>query len=424
MAADPKANAAAFGRRLKEARDARNESLREIQRRSGLNSGYLSQLENGKIVHPSPSILQKVAAGYRLRFEDVLAWLGYVPSESSPVTPNQAVALSTVSALGDPSDDELQALKAIVEILQKSRSSPYTPPSDLPLDAETVAEVRRYTIALLNEAGALGERPTPLENVREAARLVVSGEITLDPLDRNRLVERFGQWVNVAWKRLQGAFDYRASAIWLAPGLHEMKRRFVLSHEIGHAILPAHEKTFAYIDDFTRLPPFARDLFEREANEAAVQILFQGGQATDEFDSSAPTLDEICRISTTFGASVISTARFVVETSRRPVAVALAHRRASGGLGPTHIYASPSFAGTFGWSAATAPPEARQALRTSFAGGTETWIVKNRRDEPRIANVDKMFTGYAAIALIVPESKTKAIGRSLRNAASAVRLPH
>jgi transcriptional regulator with XRE-family HTH domain len=422
--ADPKANAVAFGRRLKEARDGRNESLREVQRRSGLNSGYLSQLENGKIVHPSPSILQKVAAGYRLRFEDVLAWAGYVPSESSPVTPNQAVALSTVSALGDPSDDELQALKAIVEILQKNRSSSYAAPSDLPLDAETVAEIRRYTVALLKEAGAVGERPTPLEDIREAARLVVAGEITLDPRDRNRLVERFGQWVNVAWKRLQGAFDYRASAIWLAPDLHEMKRRFVLSHEIGHAILPAHEKTFAYVDDFTRLPPFARDMFEREANQAAVEILFQGGQATDEFDSSPPTLDEICRISTAFGASIISTARFVVETSKRPVAVAIAHRRTTGGLGPMHMYASTSFTGTFGWSAATAPPEARQALRTSFAGGTENWIVKNRRDEPRIANVDKMFTGYAAIALIVPESKTKAIGRNLRNAASAVRLSH
>lgn len=424
MAADPKANAAAFGRRLKEARDARDESLREIQRRSGLNSGYLSQLENGKIVHPSPSILQKVAAGYRLRFEDVLAWVGYVPSESNPVTPNQAVALSTVSALGDPSDEELQTLKAIVQILQNNRSSPYTPPSDLPLDAETIAHIRGYTVALLNEAGAVGERPTPLEDIREAARLVIAGEITLDPRDRNRLVERFGHWVNVAWKRLQGAFDYRASAIWLAPDLHEMKRRFVLSHEIGHAILPAHEKTFAYIDDFTRLPPFARDLFEREANQAAVEILFQGGQATDEFDSSPPTLDEICRISSDFGASIISTARFVVETSKRPVAIAIAHRRATGGLGPTHMYASPAFSDTFGWSAATSPPQARQALRTSFAGGTETWIVKNRRDEPRVANVDKMFTGYAALALIVPESKTKAISRSLRTAASAVRLPH
>src|SRR4051794_13162654 len=120
MAMDPKAKAVELGRQLKEAREALGDSLREIQRRSGLNSGYLSQLENGKIVYPSPTILQKVASGYRLRFDDVMAWAGYAPAGAAdPVTPNQAVALSTVSALGDPSDEELQALKAIIDLLQK-----------------------------------------------------------------------------------------------------------------------------------------------------------------------------------------------------------------------------------------------------------------------------------------------------------------
>jgi hypothetical protein len=41
---------------------------------------------------------------------------------------------------------------------------------------------------------------------------------------------------------------------------------------IGHAIVPAHKDTFAYVDDFTRLPPLARDLFEREANHIYARV--------------------------------------------------------------------------------------------------------------------------------------------------------
>lgn len=418
---DPKQCAIEFGRRLREVREKRGESLRKVERRSGLNSGYLSQLENGKITHPSPSILEKVARGYELRFEDLLRWTGYVSGQQDAVTPNQAVALSTVSALGDPSDEELQTLRAIVELLQSKRSATFAAPSDLPLDDEAIAQIRRYALAVLREADAVGRRPTPLEDIQEAARLVLAGELTLDARDRARLRERFGRWVNIAWKRLQGTFDFRTSEIWVAPDLHEMKRRFVVSHEIGHAILPAHKQTFAYIDDFTRLPPLARDFFEREANQAAVEILFQGGQATDQFDSSTPSLDEICTLASNFGASIVSAARRVAETSQRAVAVVIAHRNPERGLGPTHIYASKQFEAAFGWVSRGAPwGEIRATLRTAHSRDDETWVVDDLRREPRVVNVEKMDTGYAAIVLVVPESRTRAMTRKLKGAASGV----
>lgn len=414
-----------LGKRLRQLRSKSGESLRDVERRSGLNNGYLSQLENGKITHPSPSVLQKVATGYGLRFEDLLQWAGYVSGLQDDVTPNQAVALSSVSALGEPSDEELQTLKAIVDLLQSKRSATFAAPADMPLDEEATAEIRRYALALLREADGLGRRPTPLEDIQESARLVFAGEITLDARDRARLFERFGSWVNVAWKRLQGTFDFRTSEIWVAPDLHAMKRRFVVSHEIGHAILPAHKQTFAYVDDFTRLPPFARDLFEREANQAAVEILFQGGQATDEFDSSPPSLDEICSISSTFGASVVSSARYAVETSRRAVAVAIAHHNPDRGLGPTHIYASQSFESAFGWKTGGAPwDEIRAALRTARDRDDETWVIENLRREPRVATAQKMDTGYSAIVLVVPESRARALTRRLVPGVSgADRLP-
>ena len=409
-----KKRAIELGRRLREVRDASGDSLRKIESRSGLNNGYLSQLENGKITHPSPSVLEKVAKGYQLRFEDLLHWTGYVSGPQDPVTPNQAVAFSTVSALGDPSNEELRALKAIVDVLQKSRTPTFAAPSDAPLDDETMATIHAYVRALLREADALGQRPTPLEDIQAAARLVLAGELTLDPHDRARLVERFGHWVNLAWKRLQGTFDYRASTIWVAPDLHAMKRRFVVSHEIGHALLPAHKQTFAYVDDYTRLPPHARDLYEREANQAAVEILFQGGQATDEFDSSSPSLHEICAISELFGASIVATARYAAETSKRSVAVAIAHVNASRGLGPTHIYTSKRFEAAFGWRSGGTPwKEIQTALRTAHTRDEESWIVENLRREPHVVNAQKMNTGYAAIVLATPESRTRTLTRRL-----------
>jgi transcriptional regulator with XRE-family HTH domain len=412
-----------LGARLRQVREQAGWSMRDLEKRSGLKSGYLSQLEQGKITHPSPSILRRVAEAYQLRFQDVLVWAGYANEETAAIPPNQAVALSTVSALGDPSNEELDTLKAIVEVLQRSRRASFSLPSDLPLDEVTREEIRRHALALLREADALGMRPTPLEQIIEAAKLVESGELTLDVRDRKKLTERFGHWVEQAWSRLQGSFDFRSDAIWVKPDLHPMKHRFVVSHEIGHAILPAHKETFAYVDDYSTLPPFARDLFEREANQAAVEILFQAGQLTDEIDSSPITLPQICDQSVSFGGSIVASARYAAETSRRTFAIAIAHY-GDHRLGPTHLYCSKSFEAHFGWQSGNpAPPELRAAVRGARLETDEIWVLNDRRQEPRVTNVEKMSTGFAAVVLVVPESKARgAIRRVVPVTKAAVSL--
>jgi transcriptional regulator with XRE-family HTH domain len=411
---EPIKRAPELGKRLAEVRAQRGDSLRDIEQRSGLNNGYLSQLENGKIAHPSPSVLQKAATGYGLRLEDLLHWAGYVSGDEDPLTPKQAVALSTVSALGEPSDEELTALKAIVELLRSNRSATYSAPSDLPLDEQTTAEVHRYSLALLREADALGRLPTPLNDIQQAAQLVSAGALTLDGKDRARLLERFGRWVDLAWRRLQGTFDFRSSEIWVAPDLHAMKKRFVIAHEIGHAILPAHKQTFAHVDDFTRLPPFARDLYEREANQAAIEILLQGGRATDEFDSSSPSLEQIRKLADAYGASIVATARCTAENSKRSLAIAIAHRKRDGALGPSHIYASRNFEARYGWRAGRAPQtQIRAALTAATASDHEPWVIENRRGEPCAATTEQIDTGYAVILLVAPQSRIRATTRRL-----------
>jgi len=411
-----KERAIEFGRRLRAVRDRSGDSLRKVEARSGLNSGYLSQLENGKITHPSPSVLQKVAAGYGLRFGDLLKWTGYVEEAEQPVGPNQAVAFSSVAGLGEPSNEELQALQAIVDVLQKNRKAGFAlPAGDEPLDPETSRLVRGYATSLLREADALGSRPTPLEDVQAAARLVLTGELSLNAQDRERLLARFGHWVNRAWRRLQGSFDFRTREIWVKPDLHPSKRRFVISHEIGHAIIPAHRQSFAYIDDRDRMPPFARELFEREANQAAIEILMQGGQASEEFESSAPSMAEICRIAGAFGASIIATARYVVENSCRPVALVVCHSGNGGRLGPPHVYASQRFERAFAWRAKKAPWEQLlPALQGAASETEESWSSPDVNNQGRLLQVERMHTGYAALVLVTPESRLRSMGRLLR----------
>lgn len=109
-----------LGQRLRELRSAAGLSLRDVERRSGLQSGYLSQLERGKIAHPGPTVLRSIAAGYGVRYEDVLSWTGYAPAGDTP-SPRQAVAMSAIAALGEPSEEELETLTAIVNLLQTKR---------------------------------------------------------------------------------------------------------------------------------------------------------------------------------------------------------------------------------------------------------------------------------------------------------------
>ena len=270
---------------------------------------------------------------------------------------------------------------------------------------------------MLREADALGRRPTPVTDIQQAAQLVLAGELTLDAKDRAKLIERFGGWVNLAWRRLQGTFDFRSSEIWVAPDLHQHDEEALChrARDIGHAILPAHKQTFAHIDDFTRLPPFARDLYEREADQAAVEILLQGGRATDEFDSSPPSLEQICKLSNAYGASIVATARYTAENSRRSVAVITSHHKRDGTLGSTHFYTSKSFEATYAWGAGHAPAT---RIRTALASTTNSSLEDMGDREPERRPTSGYRTtngrsGYSAIILVAPQSRARTITRRL-----------
>jgi transcriptional regulator with XRE-family HTH domain len=66
------------GKILKEARELRRLSLREVEIQSGVSNAYLSQLENDKIKKPSANTLYKLAELFNINFDDLMVAAGIV----------------------------------------------------------------------------------------------------------------------------------------------------------------------------------------------------------------------------------------------------------------------------------------------------------------------------------------------------------
>jgi transcriptional regulator with XRE-family HTH domain len=109
-----KANLAALGALLRDARSALGLSLREVETKAGVSNAYLSQLEGAKIKQPSPAILHKLCEAYGASYSAALEYAGYpVPNE------NQSSAKQRfVSRLGRTTPDEESALVEYLQFLR------------------------------------------------------------------------------------------------------------------------------------------------------------------------------------------------------------------------------------------------------------------------------------------------------------------
>lgn len=356
MAANPRAASATtrLGRRLYAARTRHGWTLRDVSNRSGFNSGYLSLLERGAVRQPKPNILRRLAKAYDEPFELLMTWAGYVEADPDGLSPNQRRALSLLGP--DPTEDELAALRTILSMLRKNKGATFSRVYDLVLSVDERNDIKRTVLAVLKEADAIGRFPTRLDEIYSVAELVAAEELSLTLEDRKLLRARFGEVAGRVWRRLQGAIDFRNDEVWVNPELHPMKQRFVQAHEAGHKILTWQRDTFAFLDDGRRLRPDIKDLFERQANEAAIELLTQGGRMREEADDdNPPSLKTVRLMSFRYGVSLQATARYIAETSRRECACALAFKGPGGALTPYHLFTSDGFEQRFRWRSGRAP---------------------------------------------------------------------
>jgi hypothetical protein len=326
-------------------------------------------LERDDVAQPAPAVLQKLAATYDEPFMLLMRWAGYLEDDPDGLSTNQARALKI---MGDPSDAELQAIKAVLAAIRDGRANLTVLQSlDGHLGEADRAEIRGHVLALLRRADALDMIPTPLDQVTEVAKLVVTGEITLSPAVKKKLQERFGDLVDRALALILGSVEFDSREVYLQDGLYHLKRRFVHAHEIGHELLPWHRELYASLDDKTRLSLDINDRYERQANQAAIEILTQGDRLRKEADDSTLSFNLITQLGGRFGISVQATARHLVEETTQACALAVSYRNSPiGKLMPSHNYVSRSFEERFRWQATGWPTAlTEQHMHIATQGG-------------------------------------------------------
>ena len=402
-----------LGGRLRELRESRGWSLREVAAKAGVNHGYLSQLERGDVAEPAPSMLHKVAAGYDVPFSVLMQWAGYVEETASDLSPNQAIALKYLG--DDVTAEELQAIQTVIDVIRSRRSTFGAEAAGLDghLTTQEREVIRAQVIQLLRRSDVFGVVPTPLDRVMGVARLVAAGEITLDDVEKRHLRKLFGPLVDKVFHLLQGVLHRRAREIWVQPDLPALKKRFVTAHEIGHDVLP-WQGELAYLDDDKRLRDDVRIRFEREANQAAIELLAQGDALRREADDSPLSISLFSELSARYEISLQATARRITEETRQDAALAIRFRGRSGGVGPYHVYCSPSLQAQFGWALAPLPAEAAAAARdaaSSFAVGS--FFASDLSATFVEMNVETVVTPYALIALFTPAAKARSLRRFL-----------
>ena len=110
------APARTLGDFLKAARAQSGLSLRDVERRTGVRSGHLSQIETGTIGKPEMAILWELAATYGVDFGRLLALAGYGGRDAGSGRQRQrmTVALRAMHELS--AADQAEVLRYMAEL--------------------------------------------------------------------------------------------------------------------------------------------------------------------------------------------------------------------------------------------------------------------------------------------------------------------
>ena len=231
-------------------------------------------------------------------------------------------------------------------------------PDDSRLDLDELKAVEKRARLLLNRASAWDRFPTPVDDLLAAANLQVAPSSIFNPAQLLAYLQHKAEEVKIrikkALSKILGLYDSNDSLIHIDDTVGKSKQTFLKLHETGHHELPAHRKAFSLFQDCeTTLSPDIADLFEREANNFARFLLFQG----DGYSKLAADHNMGIRVpidlAKKFGASVYASAREYARTNHHPCLVyALEPIELVPGNGSRalvrRVEASPSFTHQFG----------------------------------------------------------------------------
>jgi HTH-type transcriptional regulator, competence development regulator len=99
-------------------------SLRQVEEASGkeVSNAYLSQLENGKIQQPSPTILNKLAEIYRIEYITLMELAGYLPAAATRSEGQRHGRIATFAEHNLSPDEEAELLDFLKHIRSRKRT--------------------------------------------------------------------------------------------------------------------------------------------------------------------------------------------------------------------------------------------------------------------------------------------------------------
>jgi len=110
-----------LGEYLKQIRKDRKLTLRAVEERTGISNAYISQVEGGKIVKPSPSALHRLAECYGVSYKHLMELAGH----PLPVAPDKLETLEpafrTRDGFADLTEEEKERVLEYIEFLRSRR---------------------------------------------------------------------------------------------------------------------------------------------------------------------------------------------------------------------------------------------------------------------------------------------------------------
>lgn len=110
-----------YGEYFRALREAKNMTLREVEKQADVSNAYLSQLESGKVKQPSPLTLHKLSEIYGVSYDLLMEKVGYPVPERKEKVKNESGKISIAYRVGDISDDEELELLNYLKFIRNRR---------------------------------------------------------------------------------------------------------------------------------------------------------------------------------------------------------------------------------------------------------------------------------------------------------------
>ncbi|WP_432769653.1 MAG: ImmA/IrrE family metallo-endopeptidase [Sphingopyxis sp.] len=195
-------------------------------------------------------------------------------------------------------------------------------PDDSRLTPAQYAKVRSEAERALSLAGALGRFPTPIDDIMAAANVQEVKEDVLNEGFILKLRRQASGALKSALSKVIGLFDAKARLVFIDRTLHVVKQTFVRLHETGHAFMAWQRDLYAVVEDCDQtIEAATADLFDREANVFASEVVFQLDGFTKEAEEKTFGILVPVNLSKKYGASIYSSVRRYVSHNWRACTV-------------------------------------------------------------------------------------------------------